>query len=425
MAIKVRESLVRSHYFLIRNDFADSCNSVVYRLSKKDSGSKKMSMNAAQTSKFGKALYYPYIEIQDVNWLKLALLYWDGLRRIVPNEAVFNDNEDVREVIDAGFLESTPPDKYRRSASEKFLTYFRPLVENSNASSLLKVAVDSFSNKELQRFHLQHIVSQLTANNDGWDIKEIFSHLVSSVSAETVKLYGDKAEIAVFDELKFHGLAKKSGDCYHIHGIIGGFYMMCLAAEMSEKIGTPLVTDSPQLGSCGEYISFGKPGNPSQPQAEELHGVLVKLNIPFPTPEELKDVSIKDILKFREQRKDERKRFRKAIESITVEASTISDPNQRKDFFSSQGEEIKSAIEDHRRVLDELNVKTFSSLLSVSAPTAIATAAGLAVPPVAMAMTGMGIGISLVNWWAEVRKERREKTQASPWHYLLSIKQLT
>ena len=44
---------------------------------------------------------------------------------------------------------------------------------------------------------------------------------------------------------------------------------------------------------------------------------------------------------------------------------------------------------DHRKTLDELNVKSVTSLLGVSAPTAIAATAGLVVPPVAIALTGM------------------------------------
>lgn len=33
---------------------------------------------------FSKALYYPWIEIQDESWLKNAMLYWDEIQTIVP-----------------------------------------------------------------------------------------------------------------------------------------------------------------------------------------------------------------------------------------------------------------------------------------------------------------------------------------------------
>jgi hypothetical protein len=45
------------------------------------------------TPAFGRALYYPYFRVQDVNWLKAALLYWDEISCIVPeNYTATGDN---------------------------------------------------------------------------------------------------------------------------------------------------------------------------------------------------------------------------------------------------------------------------------------------------------------------------------------------
>ena len=43
------------------------------------------------------ALYYPYIHIQDVNWLKATLLLFSQVRRIVPEYFRPNDSDEVRE----------------------------------------------------------------------------------------------------------------------------------------------------------------------------------------------------------------------------------------------------------------------------------------------------------------------------------------
>ena len=42
------------------------------------------------------ALYYPYIHITDVNWLKATLLSFPQVRRIVPRDFDLNDSEEVR-----------------------------------------------------------------------------------------------------------------------------------------------------------------------------------------------------------------------------------------------------------------------------------------------------------------------------------------
>jgi len=42
------------------------------------------------------ALYYPFIHITDVNWLKATLLCFPGVRRMVPESYVPTDSEAVQ-----------------------------------------------------------------------------------------------------------------------------------------------------------------------------------------------------------------------------------------------------------------------------------------------------------------------------------------
>jgi hypothetical protein len=46
------------------------------------------------------ALYYPFIHITDVNWLKATLLCFPGVRRMVPHSYVPTDSYAVREFCD-------------------------------------------------------------------------------------------------------------------------------------------------------------------------------------------------------------------------------------------------------------------------------------------------------------------------------------
>ena len=379
-------------------------------------------MPSAHIPKYGKSLYYPFIEIQDTNWLKLSLLYWDGLRRIVPTPVTPKDNPEVCQAVDAGFLQNTAPDEYRDKASEKFLALLKPLEEEIDPFDA-ELLYDGRASSGLDFIHDHNIgeygeefIRNPVITSKAWDI-ELLKKFVPVFS-----LHPTRGSAPLFKFLESHKLASRSGDSYSVDGFVGGLYMVCLAREMSENIGTSLVTDSPHVGAFGEYISFGKF---SKPSTEETLGILLKLDIAFPTSESLEDIPISKIIKFCEQRKDERKRFRQAIESITAIGSEITDSNALADFLSQQREEIKSAIEDHRKALDDLSVKSVGSLLSVSAPTAVAAAAGLSIPPVAAVLTGVGVAVSLVQWWAEVRGNQREKIKGSPWHYLLSVKQFS
>lgn len=381
-------------------------------------------------SSYGKALYYPHIQIQNENWLKLALLYWDGLRRIVPDSVVPSDSNAVRALVDEGILENTSPERYLEQAEKQFLkseVFARVLGRLSGASRFefdVEYAFDK-DNKPVSQMLQQASQGLLKTNQP--EIKA----LILPQFQNNTEIYIDKLNRSLIRKLEYLGLVSvdELDDKLRLNKALGGFYMMCLASQISESIGAPMVTDIPEICACGEYLSFGKyPDDETFPARfanGDIFSVLLKLGIEFPTPESLEEISILDIIKFREQHKDERKRLRQAIESITTKALTISDPYQLADFLSEQREEIKSATQNHRKALNELKVKSVTSLLSVSAPTAIVSAAALAVSPVALPLTGMGIALSLINWWAEVRKERREKTQASPWHYLLSVKQFS
>src|SRR6266567_1718845 len=54
-------------------------------------------------------LYYPFIHFRNEGWLKLTALYWDSMRRIVPSGASLHDTDEVKRLVDAGFIQSREP----------------------------------------------------------------------------------------------------------------------------------------------------------------------------------------------------------------------------------------------------------------------------------------------------------------------------
>src|SRR5215469_17691674 len=65
----------------------------------------------------GSALYYPYIHVHSLDHLKAALVYWDRVRRIVPDmmrysqdrQYAVDDSDDARLLADHGLLVCTDP----------------------------------------------------------------------------------------------------------------------------------------------------------------------------------------------------------------------------------------------------------------------------------------------------------------------------
>lgn len=365
-------------------------------------------MDMPQAWHSGHAFYYPYIQIQDLNWLKAALLYWDGVRRVMPPDALVNDPPEIREAIAAGSLIDTSPAPYRQAASETFLKKFKPFIqEQSVCEKLEKVFGDTLRAQATGALEDtgEDSMIRIYSNMDESRAVTIWNVQDFGTVYAVDKIYSSQIESEALDVLsmfRFRDNPDGKTDIAHVvraRSFVAGFYRVCLANEISNRIGIPLVTDMPRIVDCSQYVSFGQGGA----GANDPMGVLMKLNVDFPSPESLENISMAKILEFQQKRSSERKRFRNAIESILSVASKLEDPNALADFFRDQGMEIQHAMANHKKSLDELNVSSLSSLLSVSAPTAIAASAGLVVPPAAIALTGMGIGLSLVHWWAEIR----------------------
>jgi len=54
------------------------------------------------------ALYYPSIEFQSEEWVKMALLFWDHGYRIVPVGHTPNDSFEIQTFIDNGLVINIP-----------------------------------------------------------------------------------------------------------------------------------------------------------------------------------------------------------------------------------------------------------------------------------------------------------------------------
>src|ERR1044071_9758903 len=78
---------------------------------------------------FTHALYYPWIDIEDIedrSWFKTAVLYWDKISTIAP-EGYSYQSSDAKFLKDAGILFSESVNPFEgavREASRNFLAYY-------------------------------------------------------------------------------------------------------------------------------------------------------------------------------------------------------------------------------------------------------------------------------------------------------------
>jgi len=340
-------------------------------------------------SDFGVSLYYPFINVQDTEWLKCALLYWDAIRCIAPEQHHFND--EIKYLSDEGAIIATNPKPYSLDASVAFVKKMQKYCHNQGA---LDTKVRCFLEERFPE------LKDVTIHNDKF-CEEIFREM------------GHKVALGHFEG----GVSK----FYHAQPYIAALYSMVLAMEMSTKINAPMLTDIPGLSDLGQYILWSDNIIPPKTQQDN---VLMQLNVDFPASEQLAELSFDDILGFRQQRNDERRRFRRAVEEIRRKAQELDDPSALSDYLNEQKQEIQQSINDHRKTLNDIGIKNFTSSLNIAWPCLFGVAIGEIAGGVAGVLSAIGmVGMSLVKNKITVSQEHYKEIKNCPWHYLINLEQ--
>ena len=184
-----------------------------------------------------------------------------------------------------------------------------------------------------------------------------------------------------------------------MHDEVGAFYMFCLASEMADKMSAPLFTDSPVDAETGQALLFA-------PEAgQQVSEILLRLGIQLPSPEQLHDTPLEQIVQFADRRKSEGLQFRTAVEGIVTAATAYTDPNAFNDYLSTQRTTIETAVKNLGLTLNELGVGAISGAAKITVPAGMAAAlAALPISHEASAiLDALGLIIGGISCYAETR----------------------
>jgi hypothetical protein len=393
--------------------------------------------NQEQSENYGVSLYYPHIHIRNIDWLKCTLLYWDVIRRIVPDNFPPDEEDEARQdilsAIKAGLLIRTDTSKYIERARDIFFecawqfkgAHKQPGFNIVDALGADVNDPDSLGDSSV----VSHVGTEGSGSRESVALKGLLERLKVDSDPVEVDIWNSKMHDQIRDLFEEAGLAHtvKGGSYMMVQRAAADLHMACLATAMKEAIGSPLVTDSNACDQIGKFLDYGR----LSPDPNRL-GTLFELNIPYPRPEALHDVSMSDILDFHDKTMSERRNFRRAVDKIVTKARSVQEIDEYRyaDFLRDESREIKDAMESHRSKMQTLGIKSFTSLLKIGAPTAITSAISAvgslssvsAINPLSAGiLVGTGVTMSLIAWWAEVRGQRREEIEKNPWHYVLSL----
>jgi len=286
---------------------------------------------------FGRGLYYPYFHVQDVNWLKAALLYWDEISCIVPQGYDPGNPEELRPAEE--FILTVDPKPYTDRAEATFRQHVLPLAE--------------------QRDHPE--------------AQAMLAAVAETLGERHVWIHANKMTGELRQELEQRGILREDADQrMFLSDGFDALYMICLAKEISQATRRPPLTDAKEYAECQAILQFdGEPVASSSIRGD--HGnaeasMLVELGIAIPSPDQLAPVSLETIVEHHRTREAERRAFRQSVEEIAATASGIADPAALDDYLTDRRRDIENRIGNYRKTLDELNVGAVESALKISSP---------------------------------------------------------
>ena len=246
-----------------------------------------------------KALYFPYINLPDNDWLYLMLLYWDQLSSIVPSEYICNPEElspHMSTLMREGLVNPVLPQEVLRDLpdfGEPFLGFIR---------------------RKIRRPQLKNVVL-----------------------GQRIPIHIEKLG-KVADELVDMRLATTAGyPWFEMDQWVANAFMSYLASlvgSLPEIASVPITNDA----RCFHLLA-GYQGRAFPERMRQRQLILGKI-FPFPKA----DLSLNTIIKFKEKYGNELARFRNKIEGLCIDLSNTPQ-RDREEQIQIKTRELKDEID--------------------------------------------------------------------------------
>jgi len=361
---------------------------------------------------FSNALYYPYIDIQNSEWLKTAVLFWDSVSTIVPSSMRQPyEYQDSQYLADIGFLTPIHVDSFDEAVvgiENEAIAY---IESDEFFNFVISTEIGDFSiHRDKMSMRLQERML--------WELSEIGIY-PEKLSHELRHYLGDRFR------LLGHRFGTSRG--YHFEPVFASFYMTLLANKICENHSLALVTDSMASNKLSNTVRFG---TPSSMHSRRSHinpnrfeqGLLLDLIINDLRISPNNDIEA--IIKFKREHKDELGLFRTNLAKLTQGISQDQPLDAiRQEVNDVYTNEFLPTYNNFKSALTGSGIKWFSdnllsvSTLSVSTTGASIAVAGMTVPHALLAGAGISLLASVVKYSTDKRKTIRE----NPYSYLLAV----
>lgn len=357
---------------------------------------------------FSNGLYYPNIDIKNINWLKTSMLFWDSILTIVP--------ESMKE-----------PYKQRDTQYLADIGFLRPLYVNSNDKSVVGIEQDILDILYSPEFLKIICSSQNNRYNSIWSEKNS-----GSIKKQLrYMIYSDKMSYKIQSEIQHLIHDFDHSEAYFLGDKLANIYMITLANKLCEDHSLGMITDDIPCFDIGNTIRFGNQSsiyseehffNRRQRDHQLEQGVLLDYiikNISI-SP----DTSFDELIDFKNHHKDELGLFRTQLSKLTQDFD-VNKPIEiiQRDIEDLYKNEFVPAFDNFKKALRSSKIKWFSnSFFKVSLFSTSSTSVPMALlgMPIEQAIFA-GIGISIITSAISYNMNKMEFLRNSPYSYLYII----
>jgi hypothetical protein len=324
------------------------------------------------------ALYYPGAQFASVPWLKAALLYWEGVLRLVPDGYIPEDSDEVRELVAAGLVRNQSPTPFREMAGVRFEE--RLAVSRSRKGSAPE-----------------------PAPSEGAQFETVF---LTELDERLVK------------DLRSQKLLEIQGACARLPAEVARRYRCTLACVAGEELAVAPMTDGEPSDVAAQHVGRLR-RLAAEAGALPVNGFAwARLALPFPSPEVVASLSPERLVDIRQKYARQRRAFRELVQQRATAIFKLPSVEAIRSHLQDFANEIDEELKGQRHALRVTRAREAWALLGVSAPLSIGAAlATLGAPPLVATVGGVGsIGLGIVNWVLE-----RDFSRQVHSHYLLSL----
>ncbi|MFN3727704.1 MAG: hypothetical protein ACK4SZ_15530 [Allosphingosinicella sp.] len=350
-------------------------------------------------SEFRTALYYPYIDIDDPQWLRTAILFWEGIQTIVPSEiADPYTNPDTRLLRDEGLLTPLACDLQ----GELLEDLGRRVVKYVEQPEMPHGALGAIAGATFDMQRRPHKLARTLAD------RSVQARLHPAKMSHSMR---DRLAGAHYDDEGF----------LLVDGPFAAFYMSALATRLARDTGTvALSNDSSAFGlqlstMLDEVVS-------QAPTAAE--GLL--MSVVFESLTLDASIPIERVVRFRRQNEGRLQALAIRLEDLTEKIGSAENPRELREkagrYYARQ---VRPEIENLKTSLEDAGIGAIwagvrnAVTLSAGAGTALHEFMGWS----ANILLGAGAFVTVADIGVQAHLAGRKIRRESPFSYLLDVEQ--